>query len=75
MPSKNEIDLAYNSKPDPDKNGNCRMECPCHWLERLSGWPSAERCGAWNESLDGKEPYYLAGSKCKPKIRLDNKKT
>lgn len=72
MASRDEISRAYSSKPDPDKKGNCHYECPCYWLEKgPPGWPLSERCGAWKESEDGKEPYYLAGSKCKPKIRLD----
>ena len=56
--------------PAPCANGKCSHDCPhFHW-DQMPGWPSAEACYVWNESKDGKEPYYLSDSPCMPAFRL-----
>jgi hypothetical protein len=58
-----------NSLPQPEKDGKCSRSCPYFHYDEMPGWPSAQACYKWNEKMDGKEPYYLTQSICRPAIR------
>lgn len=56
--------------PSPCADGRCSYQCPHFYWDRMPGWPSAQACFVWDDTLDGKEPLYLTDSECKPALRL-----
>lgn len=55
----------------PCSDGKCSMDCPKFYYDTMPGWPSAQACYMWDESIDGKEPYYLTNEICKPAQRVN----